>query len=207
MDGNNNINLKILTKLPNLETLIFEDYKDTKIPESVYELKTLKTLNIYFDYIDKFEIPSKINILKLKTFRIMGVFKLKICSEIFLIKNVEIDNVERIAFPEYLTVEPTIKKLKLSKCDLYELPYWFDELTELKYLNLESNNFKEIPDIIFKLYNLKDLRISGNQIIFISSEINKLKLEYLDIDTRIIINTIPKIVNNPKPYDFFEYST
>ncbi|MCP4344765.1 MAG: hypothetical protein GY795_04470 [Desulfobacterales bacterium] len=79
------------------------------------------------------------------------------------------------------------------------LPPEIGNLTNLKYLYLNSNRLKSIPDEIVNLINLEHLTLTNNQIESIPNDIDKLanltQLKISDNHLKSIPNTIDKLVN------------
>lgn len=80
-----------------------------------------------------------------------------------------------------------LKELDLSLLGLKSLPYEIGYFQNVEELNLAGNNFSELPDEIYTLKNLKVLNLGdiingGNNIQYISKNIEKLtNLEVLQI--------------------------
>ncbi|EPR78233.1 Leucine rich repeat protein, partial [Spraguea lophii 42_110] len=86
-----------------------------------------------------------------------------------------------------------IKRLILNDLTLFKLPNQFENFKECEELDLSNNEFKEFPQVLYSLANLKILYFNANEFDTISSEIIKMdSLETLhiqDYDCLININS------------------
>lgn len=72
--------------------------------------------------------------------------------------------------------------LNLKNLSLKSLPNNFHLLAHLRILNLDDNQFTQIPEQIYALVNLQTLRFAKNQLCSISDKINQLaSLQILDL--------------------------
>lgn len=120
--------------------------------------------------------------------------------------------------PSSLRYLDNLQSLGLSATGLHELPEWFGEFgklenlalslnsitdlpsklksLELTHLGLSSNEFECVPDVIFKIRSLIELRLDHNRIKRITSGIlNLSKLSRLDIGGNPIESPPPEITN------------
>ena len=88
-----------------------------------------------------------------------------------------------------------VNLIELPK-ELTELPKEIGNLTNLKRLDIRTNNFTKLPKEIGNLINLEKLYIDCNNLEISPDGIEKLiNLEKLDIDINIDINIINKDFN------------
>ena len=87
-------------------------------------------------------------------------------------------NISEITFEDLATIDT----LYLINQDLDDLPQLVTKYTNLKNLFIDSNKFREIPKEIFELKNLEVLSLSGNGLNYISDKIGTLSnLSFLDL--------------------------
>ncbi len=89
-----------------------------------------------------------------------------------------------------------LKKLDLQKCNLKELPKELFNLTNLTVLGLNNNQLKELPKELFNLTNLTKLVLNNNQLSELPKEIEnltKLKKIYLGNN---LLKELPKELFN-----------
>jgi hypothetical protein len=87
----------------------------------------------------------------------------------------------------------TLKHIVCRECGYKELPECIGNLLNLKELDLSGNKFEVFPESICKLVNLKELNISNNLLTEIPNDIvNLTKLERLDIS----VNQLYKLPKN-----------
>jgi Leucine-rich repeat (LRR) protein len=72
-------------------------------------------------------------------------------------------------------IKAEVERLSLSHNQIWHIPLRFSECTHLRYLNIRSNVFREIPRGVYKLNQLEILDISRNKVRKISSDIKNLK--------------------------------
>ncbi|XP_067944843.1 uncharacterized protein [Watersipora subatra] len=78
--------------------------------------------------------------------------------------------------PPVITEIGTLESLTLWMCQLRELPQRLDCETQLRYLNLSANNLVELPSVVYRMANLKELDLYNNRkLLRINSEICKLQ--------------------------------
>ena len=87
-------------------------------------------------------------------------------------------NISEITFEDLATIDT----LYLINQDLDDLPQLVTKYTNLKNLFIDSNKFREIPKEIFEIKNLEVLSLSGNGLNYISDKIGTLSnLSCLDL--------------------------
>ena len=182
-----------------------ENEKLTDIPEEVFELEHLKSLDLSINLLK--DIPE--SIIKLKNLTILDIS----CNEfsnfpesilpLQNLNNLHIDanNLTSIpdsikqlqqltvlflatnqfhAFPTAVTLLKNLKYLYLYKNQINNVPESIVHLKKLFGLHLWNNNFTSIPEIIYKLTSLKELDFGNygsgtNQITEISPKVLQLR--------------------------------
>jgi Leucine-rich repeat (LRR) protein len=98
------------------------------------------------------------------------------------LKNVNLDNIGLLKFPEYITKCCKIERLRLSNNKINELPNNIENLKCIKSLNLINCNLQNIIPKIGMLQTLNELFLNNNELIDIPNEMeNLLNLQYLDL--------------------------
>ncbi len=116
----------------------------------------------------------------------------------------DIQNLDQIENIKNLTF---VKELNLSKNKLKTLPEWISNFKSLEKLNLNYNNFIEIPKPIGSLSALKELKMEDNDIRKFPEFITGLKnLEALSLDSNKI-KTIPSSIENLKTLQELDLSS
>ena len=102
-----------------------------------------------------------------------------------------------LALPPEIGSLTSLEHLDLSNnLEFRELPLEFSNLTSLRVLDFDDNNFGYFPFAVTKLTNLEILHIMGNQIEYLPAEIgNLLRLEELDININML-TTLPAEFGN-----------
>ncbi len=72
-------------------------------------------------------------------------------------------------------IKAEVERLSLSHNQIWHIPLRFSECLHLRYLNIRSNVFREIPRGVYKLNQLEILDISRNKVRKISGDIKNLK--------------------------------
>lgn len=124
-----------------LEDLDISGNRITNLPESMKNLTALKSLNLSSSGIS--EIPQWITQFKLE--------------ELFL------DNLEGVDLT-YLGGMKTLRNLSLGYNDLFQVPEWIQNLTNLTQLQLYGNYISEIPDWIGDMTQLEHIDLSQNRL-------------------------------------------
>lgn len=84
-------------------------------------------------------------------------------------------NIARLPESVVDLIKAEVERLSLSHNQIWHIPLRFSECTHLRYLNIRSNVFREIPRGVYKLNQLEILDISRNKVRKISSDIKNLK--------------------------------
>lgn len=72
-------------------------------------------------------------------------------------------------------IKAEVERLSLSHNQIWHIPLRFAECSHLRYLNIRSNVFREIPRGVYKLHQLEILDISRNKVRKISGDIRNLR--------------------------------
>jgi len=165
----NNLNYTKLKNLKNLTALYLDttfikgkaDAKLAKLPESICQLKKLKTLSLYRN--DLTTLPSCIkNLANLE------------------LLNLNLNNL--VSLPNEIGYLTKLKEIALEDNDLTTLPAGFGKLVNLKELSLIGNKISTLPDEVGNLAITK-LDLSYNAIGSVPTAIGKFaKLEELYLD-------------------------
>ncbi|KAI1611986.1 RAM signaling pathway protein-domain-containing protein [Exophiala viscosa] len=84
-------------------------------------------------------------------------------------------NIARLPESVVDLIKAEVERLSLSHNQIWHIPLRFSDCTHLRYLNIRSNVFREIPRGVYKLNQLEILDISRNKVRKISSDIRHLK--------------------------------
>ncbi|KAG9773464.1 hypothetical protein KCU88_g5764, partial [Aureobasidium melanogenum] len=84
-------------------------------------------------------------------------------------------NIARLPESVVDLIKAEVERLSLSHNQIWHIPLRFAECTHLRYLNIRSNVFRDIPRGVYKLSQLEILDISRNKVRRISSDIRNLK--------------------------------
>ena len=125
-----------------------------QIPESLYEMKSLTSLDIGSN--------SNIDILP------EGL------SRLHLIQYLNISNLRLKKFPNYIFSYTNLKELNLSSMDLNTVPEDLSKLNQLEWLNLSNNSLALFPNEMLNLSNLRHLFLNDNQLENIPLDISML---------------------------------
>jgi len=165
------------------EEAVYLDGRDgyaSKIPDNIFKLKNLETLDLGFNAIREVS-PQIGKLVNLKTLMLPS---------------------NRIThLPEELTQLKQLNELNLSANPLKNLPKSFVTMTQLEYLSFGDMkiDLTEIYPEVFHLKNLKKLSLSGNKLNAIPPQISALsKLETLFLSNN-------KIEHFPK--EFYQLNT
>lgn len=125
------------------------------------------------------------------------------CTPLMTATYSELDgkNISEITFEDLATID----SLYLVNQDLDDLPKLITKYTNLKNLFIDSNKFREIPKEIFELKNLELLSLSENSLTHISDKIVTLSnLSYLNLsyntDIQDSLDNVFKITSLSKLY-------
>ena len=140
----------VLAKLPELEYLNMRRNSGTnalcQLPDKLYKLKNLKTLNISrcgpFPLNDVTKLPPNLKKLNYSTARFD----------------------ERTPMQKVIFTATSLKSLNLNTCRLKKLPEEIGNLKNLVHLDLGNNQLKELPESIIKLKKLRYLNLMGTHI-------------------------------------------
>ena len=195
----------------------------TKIPEIIFEMKHLKSLDLSGNLIT--DLPVEIfKLEKLKTLVIRNN-KLKCDFDFSSFKHLKklylagnyVNPTYKFSFPK------TLEELQLSHCNLSMIPsavfnlenlksFWFTnndltaipaeigQLQNLKNCYFQGNKLDEIPDSIFEIPNLKGIYLEGNPMKTVpiykwkGNQYSALKVYYKNLDGSEIINYKGKII-------------
>lgn len=72
-------------------------------------------------------------------------------------------------------IKAEVERLSLSHNQIWHIPLRFSECSHLRYLNIRSNVFREIPRGVYKLHQLEILDVSRNKVRKIAADIRNLK--------------------------------
>ena len=178
MDYTNLKNLKNLTEL-RLDTIFMKGGKMLKqLPESVCQMKKLKTLTLYRD--DLTTLPKCIKNLK-------------------NLERLDVNLNELTSIPKEIGNLTKLKVANLEENEIESIPVEFGKLTKLEELNLEGNKIATLPDEFGNLANLRKLDLSYNLIGSIPTAIGSLSnLEKLNLNNNKVYripSSITKLVN------------
>lgn len=84
-------------------------------------------------------------------------------------------NIARLPESVVDLIKDEVERLSLSQNQIWHIPLRFSECTHLRYLNIRSNVFREIPRGVYKLNQLEILDISRNKVRKISPDIKNLR--------------------------------
>ena len=193
ISGNSISQLPDLSSLSNLEYLDCNSNRLLEIPESVFSLSKLKTLDFGYNHNIK-SISDKIHQLQdleslslevndieflppkfsqLKNLLLLNISgnplknHLEIIAKLPKLTSLKIS--QNSCKEEQISIPNSIKNLKLlsyldmSNCNLKEIPPCIGELKNLEYLNLENNEIETIDPALGSLPNLVTLNLSSNK--------------------------------------------
>jgi Leucine-rich repeat (LRR) protein len=140
----------VLARLPKLEYLNMRHNSGTnflcQLPDKLYKLKNLKTLNISrcgpFPLNNVTKLPPKLRKLNYSTARFD----------------------ERTPIQKVIFTATSLKSLNLNSCRLKNLPEEIGNLKNLVHLDLGNNQLKDLPESITKLKKLRYLNLMGTHI-------------------------------------------
>ena len=169
-------------KEKNLEELDLSSYqadyqeKLFKIPEEVFELTSLKVLNLSHNQL--FYLPESIgNLINLTTLNLSGnqIFYLpESIGELTNLTNLNLSENEFSIIPDFLSNLSNLTSLDLRGNKLADLPNFFANFVNLTNLYLSYNNLSNIPDPLFNISSLKELYLSYNQISTVPDSLSNL---------------------------------
>jgi len=191
-----------LSSLSNLEYLDCSSNRLLEIPESIFSLLKLKTLDFGYNHNIK-SISDKINKLQhLESLDINGNDIEVLPSEFSQLKNLLLLDVSRNPLKNHLEIITKLSKLKSldiswNPDEPITLPDSMGELKSLNYLDMSGCNIVEIPASIGELKNLEYLNLTNSKIESVDPAIGKLtKLVALNFDSNRDLNAIPETIGN-----------
>ena len=153
--------LNTLVENSNFKELYLIHCFSKKIPEWIFELKSLEELRIS----DNKLTTLSDSISKLTSLKILEIYRNKLS-----------------AIPESIGKLSSLEKLNLVGNQLSSLPESIAKLQSLKELHLHSNKFTVFPEVITKLKSLQILGFSSNRLSRLPESISDLKsLRELDL--------------------------
>ena len=160
-----------------MKDVLFSDYPDFKISDSINMLTNLKVLDISdMSYFNLESLP-------------MGLKYLSNLEEINLSDN---PLLFKDSFPEVVTHLTNLQRLHLNGCNITEFPIKLNNLKKITYLRLDNNGLIEIPDFVFSLENLEELYLQKNKLKKVSYDLTQLKnIQKLDLGWNNLTN-LPK---------------
>lgn len=143
----------------------------TEIPNEVWSLTWLQSLNLGYKEITEYEYASN-NLITLSD----GIGQLKLLTSLNLSGNHLIDLPNNIRFLQFLV------ELDLSENSLTNVPSIIGELKNLAVLDLHSNLLQNLPETISQLGSLRTLDLSYNQLKSLPNNLGELyNLSFLDL--------------------------
>jgi hypothetical protein len=143
------------------ERLIFDS-----IPEEVYEIKSLKNLNLSNNSIARIESKinklSKLEVLILSNNKIGGIPKE--IGDLVNLESLQLDNNKINSLPAEIGHLINLVTLNLSRNQLTTLPAEIGQLTNLTSLDISHNQLTTLPAEMKQLINLKRLNVSKNNL-------------------------------------------
>jgi len=204
-----------LGSLKNLKVLAINQNQFTSFPESICELSTLEELNIGNQKIAALpsdmkglkklkklivesaeiqEIPDTISDLKsLEILNLKGNDIVSISESIGDCQNLTLLDLQGNAclemMPESVGTLSNLEELNLYGCKkLLKFPTKGSNLKKLRILNLSDSLFTELPEAIFEIKSLIELRLTGLPISKLDKRVKELKnLEYLSLSSTKIV--------------------
>ena len=166
-------------KLEELDLSSYEADRQEKlweIPEEVFELTSLKVLNLSHNQLSY--LPESIgNLANLTTLNLSGnqILNLpKSISELANLTILDLSENKLSSLPNFLGNLANLTNLDLRGNQLADLPNYFTNLVNLTTLYLSYNNLSNIPDSLLSISSLKALYLSCNQLSYLPESISNL---------------------------------
>jgi Leucine-rich repeat (LRR) protein len=178
-----------------LEELSIEENGLTLIPETYFNLKSLKCLNLNKN-------PLRcINNMFFNTLQNLSILWLNNCELMYLPKEIGgLKFLEKLGLksnclqdlPEEIGSLTSLRWLNLEKNEIGDLSDKFKNLKNLNYLNLSFNKLEKIPNYFYEMNNLNIVLVQHNQIRAFSDEdvLGLSFLNKLDISANPCIKSI-----------------
>ena len=200
-------------KIDNLSEIPFSMYPEIEeielkgkfvesIPDTIKEIKTLKSFKLQDYALNKFpnwfwKWIKEINLKHL----ILGMSdenRLKYSESGDLI-GLDLSNLGLNEFPPGLEYLDSLENLNLQSNNIVQLPDWIDAFKDLKKLNVSKNQIKNIPNSLQNLPNLIYVDFSYNQITTLEFELFQSKsIQFCDLSLNPIKTVKDKFWNSVK---------
>lgn len=154
-------------------TDLLESEQLTELPESLAQLKQLKSLKLNFNRLTV--LPHWL--VELKQLEDLGVNYNRLVelpdwlSQLTELKFCRVASNRLLTLPESLGDFKQLSTLDLSNNRLMELPESIGDIVNLEYLFLENNRLTTLPKSLQQLRNLKDLYLHGNDLLGLPPEV------------------------------------
>ncbi len=176
--GNNliseSVQIEPIKDLYNLKVLDLSRNQLTEIPEFLFEMKGLTSLNLSDNRINKIKGFGKGSVLEELYLENNEITTLPDITPLGKITTLSISGNKLESFPEEAAKLSTLTALAVANNNLTTLPD-FSGYTNLTVINLEGNNLTSFPTGMGSLENLVQLDISDNHISQIPEDIYSLK--------------------------------
>ena len=203
LSSNNFTELPDLSRLSNLEFFDCRSNKILEVPDSLYSLIKLKTLDLGF---------SKIKIISDKISQLSGLESLIVCgneleflpTEFTALKNIvslDLSGNPLKNHLEIITKLPKLKKLDISSNrnvdESINIPNSLADLKSLNYLDISGCKILDIPASIGELTNLEFLNIENSEVESIDPAIGNLsKMTTLNLANNRNLQSVPETIGN-----------
>ena len=155
----------------------FYNCEVSTLPESIGDLKSLKTLNLYGNQLST--LPESIGGLKSLTYLNLKSNQLSTLPEsignFFSLKELNLNNNQLSTLPEPIGNLKLLETLDLENNKLTTLPKSIGNLSSLEELFLHRNQLTTLPVSICNLSSLENLWINDNQLTTLPESIGNLK--------------------------------